>query len=208
MTAALLLFLAAGVVPIFFGRLGKAAFWLALQALALAWVTLLQHEPGSTHALAAAGEVLLLRAVLAPLLLRRAIRARAEPDRDLLPSNLFAWAIGVALFVLAFEFGAPRPGDAQALALGVVAVMVAGALLLLAANDAPPAQLVAVLFMENALALFEARQGLAWPLAVHLALSLVYALTAVVGCWLVGRADPAPAVEPSAAAATGAGGRS
>jgi len=59
-------------------------------------------------------------------------------------------------------------------------------LLLLSTNDSPPAQLVAVLFMENALALFESLLPEPWPLPVHGALSVIYLATVGVGTWLVG----------------------
>lgn len=189
MTAALILFLAAAVIPVFFSRIRMAPLWLTVQAVALGWAGAVQHDSASTHALAALAEVLLLRALVAPQLLRRAIRARAEPNRDLMPSNLFAWAIAIALIVLAFEFGAPAMSDRQALILGAVAATVAVALLLLAANNAAPAQLVALLFMENALALFELLLPEPWPLPVHAALGVIYLLTAAVGAWLVGRPD-------------------
>ncbi len=143
--------------------------------------------------LAALAEVLLVRAVVAPQLLRRAIHRRAEPNGDLMPSNLFAWAIAVALIVLAFEFGAPDMGGQQALTLGAVAATVAVALLLLASNDSPAAQLVAVLFMENAIALFESLQPAPWPLPVHAALSTIYLLTVGVGGWLIGVPEGAEA---------------
>lgn len=199
MTAALLLFLAAAVIPVFFGRVRSAPFWLAVQAVALAWAGAVQHGEASVHTLAALAEVLLVRALIAPQLLRRAIRGRAEPNLDLMPSNLFAWAIAIALIVLAFEFGAPAMGDRHALTLGAVGATVAVALLLLAANDAPPAQLVAVLFMENALALFELLLPQPWPLPVHAALGAVYLLTVGVGAWLIGRPDPVVAAQAEAA---------
>ena len=62
------------------------------------------------------------------------------------------------------------------------------AFLILATNHEPSAQLVAVLFMENALALFESLLPEPWPLPVHLAVSGVYILTVAVGSWL-GRED-------------------
>jgi hydrogenase-4 membrane subunit HyfE len=190
----LILFLVAAVVPVFFGKIRSAPFWLAVQAVALGWASAAQHGQWSAHALAALVEVLVVRAVIAPLLLRRAIRGRGEPNLDLMPSNLFAWAIAIALLVLAFEFGAPEMSDRHALALGAVGATVAVALLLLAANDSPPAQLVAVLFMENAMALFESLLPEPWPLPVHLALSAIYLLTVGVGAWLIGRPPtPAPA---------------
>lgn len=193
MTAALLLFLAAAVVPVFFGRIRSAPFWLVVQAVALGWVGMAQHGDGSGHAFAALAEVLVVRAIVAPQLLRRAIHRRDEPNGDLMPSNLFAWAIAVALIVLAFEFGAPDMGGLQALTLGAVAATVAVALLLLASNGSPAAQLVAVLFMENAIALFESLQPAPWPLPVHAALSTIYLLTVGVGGWLIGVPEGAEA---------------
>lgn len=185
MTIALVVFLAAAVIPVFFGKLGSAPWWLALQAAALGAAGFLrQGEPG-LHEWLALAEVLLLRAALAPRWLKQVVQQRAQTQLDLMPSNLFAWAIAIALIVLAFEFGAPPLGEHQALALGTVAATVAVALLLLAANDAPPAQLVAVLFMENALALFELLLPAPWPLPVHAALSLVFVGTVGVGSRLI-----------------------
>ncbi|HZN48524.1 MAG TPA: hypothetical protein VFB71_12935 [Ramlibacter sp.] len=194
----LILFLVAAAVPVFFGKIRSAPFWLAVQAVALGWASAAQHGEWSGHALAALVEVLAVRAVIAPRLLRRAIRGRGEPNLDLMPSNLFAWAIAIALLVLAFEFGAPEMSDRPALALGAVGATVAVALLLLAANDSPPAQLVAVLFMENAIALFESLLSEPWPLPVHLALSAIYLLTVGVGAWLIGRPETPVTVTPAA----------
>jgi hydrogenase-4 membrane subunit HyfE len=194
----LILFLVAAVLPVFFGKIRSAPFWLAVQAVSLGWASAAQHGEWSGHALAALVEVLLVRAVIAPLLLRRAIRGRGEPNLDLMPSNLFAWAIAIALLVLAFEFGAPEMGDRHALALGAVGAAVAMALLLLAANDSLPAQLVAVLFMENAIALFESLLPEPWPLPVHVALSMIYLLTIAVGAWLIGQPEAAAPATPAA----------
>jgi hydrogenase-4 membrane subunit HyfE len=189
MTLPLVMFLVAAVVPVFFGKIRSMPFWLAVQALALGWSGVAQHGDVSMHTLVALLEGLVVRAAVAPLLLRRAIGRRAEPNLDLMPSNLFTWAIAITLIVLAFEFGAPAMTDRQALALGVVGATVAVALLLLSTNNSPPAQLVAVLFMENALALFESLLPEPWPLPVHTALSAIYLLTVGVGSWLIGAPD-------------------
>jgi hydrogenase-4 membrane subunit HyfE len=184
----LIAFLVAAVIPVFFGKIRSAPFWLTAQAAALAWNVAQQGEP-SLHTLVALIEVLLVRALLAPRWLRRAIGRRGEPDLDLMPSNLFTWAIAITLLVLAFEFAAPDMSDQQALTLGVVGAVVAVALLLLATNRSPLAQLVAVLFMENALALFESLLPEPWPLPVHGALSAIYLLTVAIGAWLIGTPD-------------------
>jgi hydrogenase-4 membrane subunit HyfE len=164
--------------------------WLSAQAAALAW-NMAQHGDPSLHTYVALIEVLLVRALIAPRLLRRAIRQRGEPNLDLMPSNLFTWAIAIALLVLAFEFAAPAMSDRQALTLGVVGATVTVSLLLLSTNDAPPAQLVALLFMENGLALFESLLPEPWPLPVHGALSAIYLLTVVIGGWLIATPDAA-----------------
>jgi hydrogenase-4 membrane subunit HyfE len=185
----LMLFLLATIVPVFFGKVRAAPLWLAVQAVALAWAGLIHHAEWSWHTLFGVLEVLLVRGVLAPLLLYRAIRLCAQPDSDLMPSNLFSWATGIGLVALAFDFGGAAMADGPALALGVVAATVILVLLILSTNTAPAAQLVAVLFMENAIAVFESMQSAAWPLPVHLMLTGVYLLIVGVGSWLVGRPD-------------------
>lgn len=65
MTLVLIACLVATIVPVFFARLSAAPGWLALQALALAWIV--WPETGafgehSTHAFALFAEVILVRA--------------------------------------------------------------------------------------------------------------------------------------------------
>lgn len=199
MTLPLVVFLVTAVIPVFFGKIRAAPVWLAAQAFALGWVGVAHHADVSTHALVALFEVLIVRGAIAPWLLRRAIRRRVEPNLDLMPSNLFTWAIAIALIVLAFEFGAPAMSDRQALTLGAVGATVAVALLVLSTNNTPPAQLVAVLFMENALALFESLLPEPWPLPVHAALSAIYLLTVGVAGWLVGARETSVGDERHAA---------
>jgi hydrogenase-4 membrane subunit HyfE len=185
MSLALMACLIATVIPVFFGKLAVAPTWLSLQALALGWITLSEHHELDLHALAAGLEVLLVRAWLVPHLLRRCLRDQKAAELDVMPSNLFAWGVAVALIILAFKFGDGARADVRALTLGVVAATVMIAFLVLATNHDAAAQLVAVLFMENALALFETLMPAPWPLPVHLAISGVYVGTVAVGSWLV-----------------------
>lgn len=189
MSLPLIAFLVAAIIPIFFGKIRSAPFWLFAQAAALAW-NVVQHGDPSLHTYLALIEVLMVRALIAPQLLRRAIRLRNEPNLDLMPSNLFTWSVAIALVVLAFDFASPAMSDRQALTLGVVGATVVVSLLLLSTNDSPPAQLAAVLFMENGLALFESLLPEPWPLPVHGALSAIYILTVSVGSWLIAKRDP------------------
>ena len=185
MTLPLIFCLVATVIPVFFSKISSAPTWLSLQALALGWITLTHFETFSLHASLVGFEVLLVRAVLVPHLLRRALRKQPTARISLMPSNLFAWIIAIMLIILAFKFGDGARADARALTLGVVAATVVIAFLILSTNHEPKAQLVAVLFMENALALFETLMPEPWPLTVHLAISAVYVLTVGVGSWLV-----------------------
>jgi len=196
MTLPLIFCLTATVIPVFFSRISSAPTWLSLQALALGWIAL--NDEFSAHAVWLGLEVLLVRAVLVPHLLRRALRRQAQTRLSLMPSNLFTWGIAVILIILAFKFGDGARADVRALTLGVVAATTVIALLILATNHEPKAQLIALLFMENALALFESLLAEPWPLPVHLAISAVYVLTVAVGSSLLiasGAARPAAAKE-------------
>jgi hydrogenase-4 membrane subunit HyfE len=190
MTLSLILCLIAAVIPVFFGKIGVAPTWLGFQGLALGWIALNQHGDLSGHALFAGLEVLLVRAWLAPALLRRMLLNQPQARMNLMPSNLFTWGIAVTLIIFAFRFGEGARIDVRALTLGVLAATVMIALLILSTNQEPAAQLVALLFMENALLLFESLMPEPWPLPVHLALSGVYLLTVWMGTWLLGQ--PAP----------------
>jgi len=193
MTLPLILCLTATVIPVFFSRIAAAPAWLSLQALALGWFTLSGHEDLSLHAVLAGLEVLLIRALLVPCLLHRALHKKPQARISLMPSNLFAWGVAITLIILAFKFGDGARTDLRAMTLGVVAATAMIAFLILSTNHEPAAQLVAVLFMENALALFESMMPQPWPLPVHLGISGVYVLTVAVGSWLV-RTGTSPGV--------------
>ena len=181
----LLACLLATVIPVFFGKLSVTPTWLSLQALALGWITLNKNEALDFHALEAGLEILIIRAWLVPHLLRRTLLSTREAELDVMPSNLFAWGAAVTLLILAFQFGNGARADVRALTLGVAAATVTIAFLVLATNREPVAQLVALLYMENALALFESLMPEPWPLPVHVAVSGVYVGTVVVGSWLI-----------------------
>lgn len=197
MTLPLILCLVATVIPVFFGKIHSAPAWLSLQALALGWISMTRQSELSLHVLALGLEVLLVRAWLVPTLLRRALAGQSAARQDLMPSNLFAWGVAISLIILAFRFGDGARADVRALTLGVVAATVMIAFLILATSREPAAQLVGLLFMENALALFESLMPEPWALPVHLAVSGVYILTVAVGSWLVRGHLPDPSAAPA-----------
>ena len=193
MTLPLIFCLIATVIPVFFSRISSAPTWLSLQALALGWITL--NDEFSAHTLLLGAEILLVRAVLVPQLLRRALKRQAQSRISLMPSNFFTWGIAVMLIILAFKFGDGARADVRALTLGVVAATTVIALLILSTNHEPKAQLIALLFMENALALFESLMPEPWPWPVHLTISAVYILTVMIGCHLLGGSPQANVAE-------------
>ena len=184
-TLALIACMVATVIPVFFGKLNTTPTWLSLQALVLGWITFNKHHDLDVHALAVVLEILIFRAWLVPRLLRRALAGLREANHDVMPSNLFTWGVAVVLIIVAFQFGGSTHADARSLTLGVIAATVTIAFLVLATNREPVAQLVALLFMENSLALFESLMPEPWPLPVHLAAGAVYVGTVAVGAWLV-----------------------
>lgn len=194
MTSPLLLFLFATLIPVFFAKAHTAPFWLAAQAIALAGV-IVQHRGYSLHTLTEIGVILIVRAVIASALLHRAIQRRSGPDLKRPPSRLIVWTIGVTLILLVFEFAAPVNLSREAFTLGVVGATLFAALLSLSTNRSAAAQLVAVLFVENALALFESLLSTPWPVAVRSLLDLTFVLTVFVGAWLIGSPDARLAVE-------------
>jgi hypothetical protein len=180
----LVLFMIAVIVPLFFASPRTAPMWLSIQALALAWSSAAHHGLHSVHAVVAVIELLLIRGLVAPWLLSGASTRDDESIGHLIPSNLFAWILGISVAILAFEFaGRAAPGDALLLG-GVCATMVL-ALLLLSLNSAAQAQLFALLLMENAAALFESGLPELWSPWVHSVLTLIYVLTVWVGVRLV-----------------------
>lgn len=173
------------VIPVFFGKLRVLPTWLSLQALALGWLSLNQSAAG-LHALATGLEILLLRAWLVPHILRGALAQQTHSAHlDVMPSNLITWGVAVALLIVAFQFGNGARADLRALTLGVVAATVTLVFLVLATNREPLAQLAALLYLENAIVLFEHLLPHPWPLPVHLVLSVVYVGSTTVGAWLV-----------------------
>lgn len=195
-TLALIACLLATVIPVFFGKLTVTPAWLSLQALALGWITLNKHHELDVHTLEAGLEILILRAWVVPRLLRSTLADTHVAEHDVMPSNLITWGVAVALIILAFQFGNGARADVRSLTLGVIAATVTMAFLLLATNREPVAQLVALLFMENALALFESLMPEPWPLPVHLSLSMVYLGSVAVGSWLIRGTDPSHATAP------------
>jgi len=200
MMAATIFFMCLTVVPTFFGRLGSIPAWLAVQGLVLGSIGLI-HGTLELHTILVAFEAVLVRGLLVPWLLRRIVRRSDAQHQELLPSNLFTWGVGIALIALAAQFGAIEGGSSHALVVGAVGIAVLLGLLMLATTQSRHVQFVALLFVENAIALYETQLPEPWPLPIHVGLSVVYLMTVVLAAWLVGTAPASNAMDTSRAKA-------
>ena len=193
MTLPIVVFFAAVLIPLLFGSPRTAPFWLGLQGLALAAASLGQHDDWSLHAGFTVAELGLLRGLIAPLILRAATTRARELPEHLLPSNLLAWSLAIAVAVFGFEFALSTTTLGAAFGVGTVAACVTLSMFLLATNDALPAQLFAVLILENGAALLETFQGEPWPPLLHGVLAVLYLLTVSVSGWIMAHAASEPA---------------
>lgn len=183
------LFLAAVLIPLLFGSPRSAPFWLGVQGIALAANMLGHHDLRSLHAGIALLDLVVLRGLIAPLILKAAnARAPRLPDH-LLPSNLLVWALAISVAVVGFQFALSAAVTESALGLGTVAACVTLPLLLLATNESLPAQLVALLVLENAASLLETFHTKPWSPLIHLGLAGLYLLIVSVSAWVMTHAN-------------------
>ena len=158
MTGLLIAFVIVALVPLFVATWRTSLLGLALQGALIAWLGLRHETRPSLDAVLTAIDLVALRMVLAPALLFRAMRRRnAAPRNDVIAPNLISWAIVVTLVVVAFRVAdtlVPAEGDEQML----VAVSSAGFLLglyVLSTARGTFSQIIGILRIENAIALFE-----------------------------------------------------
>lgn len=202
MISLLIAFLFVLLAPLFLANWRTSILGLSLQGVLLASMATRLHGGELTVAnLLNWLDFGLVRGVVAPLMLYRVLLSRRAPDRnDVLPPNMLAWAAAVGVVILSFRLASmlvPVDGDDQML-VAVVSSGVFLGFLVLATQVGVFSQIVGVLRLENAIALFELgghesgdylglRLGAALVFVASLALFRFYLVTA-----------PLPAVvEPS-----------
>jgi hydrogenase-4 membrane subunit HyfE len=175
-----LLFFLALIAPLFIRSWRAAAVGLFLQGLAMAAMVWSEGPLDTASAVLALVDMALLRSVVAPLALgQMAEFSQIDADFDVIPANLLVWTFAVILMLTGFAFALrATDGTAQAvLHVGTAVCTVLVAMLILATQRAPFGQAVAILTLENAIALFEMRSQhpTAWPL--RLGLMVLFLLT-------------------------------
>lgn len=159
MNPLLIAFIAVLLLPLFVASWRLSVFALAAQGLLMASLSY-QFDPDMTTASSWIGmlDLALVRGLAAPLALYVVLRAqRATPRHDVSPPNLMSWTLAIALVLVAFRFAdmlVPIEGDEHSFVAGATAGILLG-LLVLATQTGPFSQMVGVLRIENAIALFE-----------------------------------------------------
>ncbi len=207
MTSLLLAFLLVLLAPLFLANWRTSLAGLAGQGVLLAAMNYRLHGAELTAAnLLSVVDLAVLRGLVAPVVLYRVLQDRNAPDRnDVLPPNMLAWAAAIGVVLLAFRVASdlvPLDSDARML----TAVCGSGVLLgflVLATQVGVFSQIIGVLRLENAVALFELglpeRSGdAAGFLGLALGQALVYLATIALCRYylheapVVAIADPAP----------------
>ena len=159
MSPLLITLLGVMLVPLFVGTWRTSLLGLSCQGFVLAWIAF-RGAPdfGNPSDWVTMADLILLRAIAAPLLLARVLKSQNVPNRnDVIPPNLLSWTIALGMVLVAFNLAqslVPESGDAQT----HVAVAATGLLLgflVLGTQSGHFSQMVGALRIENAIALFE-----------------------------------------------------
>ncbi|MEQ1567779.1 MAG: hypothetical protein ABMA64_19210 [Myxococcota bacterium] len=143
-------FLLVIVVPLFVARWRVSLLGLALQGALLFRAA---HGDPWLDGI----DFLAVRGALAPAILYTIQLGSGHPGRkDVIPANLFAWVLVVVLVTVAFRFAAAMaPGAESEGRLAVATAALVLGLFVLSSQNSVFAQIVGVLRVENAVALFE-----------------------------------------------------
>jgi hydrogenase-4 membrane subunit HyfE len=147
------------VVPLFVATWRSSLFGLSLQGFLIAWAA--YRLSPDLHAIGTwltLGDLVLIRAIGAPLLLYRLLRSQNRPARhDMIAPNLLSWTVALGLVLAAFNLSAalvPVDSDQRAL-ISVAAAAVLLGFLVLSSQSTPFGQVAGALRLENGIALFE-----------------------------------------------------
>lgn len=189
------------VLPIFVGNWRVSLAGLSAQGLLLAWIAS-RHDPGLLDhptgwvALVDFGAV---RGVLAPLTLWRLLTARQVPGRnDVVTPNLFSWGLALGCVLLAFRLAARlSPGESSHTLLAVAIAALLLGFLILSMQSSPLSQVIGLIRIENAVALFElhASTDAHEPAALRLGVSLAFLVSVGFFRWYLARLTLPPTGE-------------
>jgi hydrogenase-4 component E len=200
-TYLLVAFLVVLVAPLLTASWRLSLAGLGLQGLLLGAMLAQRGWPATWSGAVLLADLLLLRAWFAPRHLAGVMRRLGAPPRaDVIPANLLSWTLAGALVLVGFRFaGLVHPeGGLVATHAAVAASALLLGFLILGTQAGPFAQVVGLLRLENAVALFELGSDHALPLPAQLGVSAVLlASVLLLGRFLARLGVAAPATAPA-----------
>lgn len=147
------------LLPLFVGSWRTSLLGLSCQGILMSWIAFRMGPPPQTASdWLVIADLVIVRGLFAPLALRAVLLAHKSPARnDVIPPNLLSWTFAFGIVLVAFNFSerlVPMHGEQQTL----LAVATAGLLLgflVLATQSGPFSQIIGIIRIENAIALFE-----------------------------------------------------
>jgi hydrogenase-4 membrane subunit HyfE len=165
-------------VPLLAGSWRVSLLGLAAQGFVLGAIALQSPFESLPAAGLLLADLFLVRGLFVPRLLYGIQRAQQAPSRnDVIPPNIFFWAVGATLVFLGFQFARQVATAERELHVAVAVSGVLLALLVLASGRSTFSQIIGVLRLENAIALLELGFAHRVPIAMHAALLGVFLLT-------------------------------
>lgn len=190
MSPALAILLCLFVIPPFLSSRRAALACLGAQGMVLAWIG---HGANprwdGMEAWLSLADHLLLRGIAIPCALYSALRARPAHGRAvILPPNILAWISAGGAVLLAFNFAdlLARTTGSERAPIAVVASAILLGFVVLSMRTGMFGQMVALIFIENAIALFEQTQiAHSQPFGIQAGLLSVTALTILLFRWFL-----------------------
>lgn len=159
MTGILIAFVIALLVPLFVSKWRTSLLGLTFQGALLAAIAHRQHGfDVSAGTAVIVADLVVVRTMVMPAWLFSTLKAENAPrSNDVIAPNLFSWAIALALVVVAFRTAdvlVPVEGTEQSLVAVAAAAFLLG-LFVLATARSIVSQVIGLMRVENAIALFE-----------------------------------------------------
>jgi hydrogenase-4 component E len=182
MSYLVLAFLLVVLVPLLAASWRVSLLGLALQGLLLGWMALRMHPDVSLSTAFILVDLAVIRGIVAPHALYRVLATTNAPRRnDVIPPNLFSWAMIGGLVFVSFRFATEvlEADLGSSLHLATVTAALVLGMFVLSSQNSMFNQMVGLLRIENALALFELMSPHHFPLPIQVGMSVVYLFTAL-----------------------------
>ena len=192
MTTLLIALLGVLLVPLFVSTWRIAVLGLALQGVLMSIIAYRADSDLTLDNLVTLVDFGIVRTLFAPWALLGAVRGAGHASsREVNAPNILSWTLAFGVVLLGFRLAnrlVPEGGDEQALVAVTVSAILLG-FLRLATQAGPALQMVALLQIENAIALFEHGGEHEQPLALHIALATILLITILFFRWYLSTLD-------------------